>query len=120
MATDFGDDREIFDSGNAADDTLDIAGTETLAPPRTAEDTAVSDAIRQIGRGDQPAFPPAPQQRQPAPNGSTQPGDQPGGEEDRSTAGVLRALMDERDKRRTIEDRLKRYETQEQERTRQD
>lgn len=117
MATEFGEDRDIFDSGNAADDTLDTAtDVQSLTEPRSAEDTAVSDAIRQLNRGDTPALPPAPQQRQPAPGGAAQPGAQPGGEseEDRSTAGLLRALLDERERRQGLEQRLGRYTQQEQ------
>lgn len=124
MATGFGgdDDRAIFDSGNAADDELDngtilTEDDQSLSEPRSAEDTAVSDAIRQIHRGASPALPVAPQLPRLA---AAQPGDVPGddGTEDRSTAGVLRALLDEREKRRAAEDRAARYERQEQDRTR--
>lgn len=118
-----GEDREIFESGSQVEDHIDTGGADDqpLIQTRTAEDMAVSDAIRQIGRGVQPAIPTAPQQRQQAPQPGAQPtGDQPGGDgvEDRSTAGLLRALLDEREKRQGLEGRLSRFETQEQERRR--
>lgn len=123
MATDAGEDREIFSDALVDDENANAnpggADDQPLVQTRTAEDQAVSDAIRQIGRGVQPSIPTAPQQRQPAPGGA-QPGAQPGGEgpEDRSTAGLLRALLDERERRQGLEGRLSRFETQEQERRR--
>lgn len=124
MATEAGDDREIFESGHQIEDhNADDhgAGDQPLIQTRTAEDLAVSDAIRQIGRGVQPAIPPAPQQRQPAPQAGAQPtGDQPGadGIEDRSTAGLLRALLDERERRQGLEAQNRRYSEQDAERRR--
>lgn len=122
MATEAGDDRDIFESGSQIEDAHDIgqgADDLPLTPTRTAEDLAVSDAIRQIGRGASPTLPTAPQQRQPAPQPGAQPsGDLPGadGVEDRSTAGLLRALLDERDKRQRLETQNERYAREERER----
>lgn len=119
-----GDDREIFDNGSQIEDrsdSLDGADDKPLIQTRTAEDLAVSDAIRQIGRGAQPVIPPAPPQRQQAPQpGGAQPGATPdeGGPEDRSTAGLLRALLDERERRQSLEAQNRRYSEQEQERRR--
>lgn len=125
MAGNAGEDRDIFDSGSQIEDQIDTvtADDQPLIQTRTAEDQAVSDAIRQIGRGVQPAIPPAPQQRQPAPQGGAQPtGDPPGTEgiEDRSTAGLLRALLDERERRQGLEAQNRRYSEQDAERRRQE
>src|SRR5687768_16220495 len=108
MATDFSgdDDRAIFESGNAADEHIDTGSIitdddQSLREPPTAEDAAVSDAIRQLNRGVSPALPAAPQLPRPA---AAQPGTTPGGEpEDRSTAGLLRGMLDEREKRQALE-----------------
>ncbi len=127
MATDAGEDRDIFDSGSQIEDhneDLGGAGDQPLVETRTAEDIAVSEAIRQIGRGAHPdAIPPAPQpQRQPAPqqpqDGTAGAGAPSDGVEDRSTAGLLRALLDERERRQRLEDQNRRYSQQDEERRR--
>lgn len=115
-----GEDREIFESGSQVEDHIDTGGADDqpLIQTRTAEDLAVSDAIRQIGRGASPSLPTAPTLRQPQPGAQpTTPG-QPGGEgeEDRSTSGLLRALLDERDKRQRLETQNERYAREERER----
>lgn len=113
------DDRAIFDAGNAPDDVIDNgagADDQPLIQTRTADDLAVSDAIRQLNKGA-----PAPAPRLPTPS-APQPGTMPGEAEpeDRTTAGLMRALLDERDRRQAHERQLERYRTQEAERTRQE
>lgn len=121
MATETGSDREIFESGHQVEDhDAGNHGVDDLPLMQpTAEDAAVSDAIRQIGRGAPTPLPTAPQLRQPQPGAQPTQPNQPGadGEEDRSTAGLLRALLDEREKRQRLETQNERYAREERERT---
>ena len=106
------DDREIFDSALAPDDSAPPA---RLVDDRTPTDHAVSDAIDTISRGpsqrprELPTSQPAPTPR------PSQDGAEP---EDRSLGGVLQALMSERERRQEWEQRARRFEAQENERQR--
>ena len=90
-----GIERQIFEDSGRPDPS-----EAPIAPDRL--DDAVSDAIRGLDRGthDQPARREAP----PAPPPSD------GYEGDRSTSGLLKALLDEREKRQGAESRASRYE----------
>ena len=105
-----GIERQIFeDAGQPEQATPDTSSPSE----RTPVDQAVDDAIREMGRGaDAPAQP-----RERAPQ-SPAPGGPPGLEDvdDKSNAGLLRALLDERDRRQDTARQLERYQTQERER----
>src|SRR6478609_2228917 len=109
------DDRDIFDAGNSTEpDALDTGGQSDELNPRSADDLAVSDAIRNLGRGQQAE----PAARQPAPAQPGQPGAQPA-EGERTLSGVMQALLDERERRQDMARQLDRYQREEQNRTRQ-
>jgi hypothetical protein len=97
-------DREIFDAGEA---------TPTPSPePQVDESTAVRDAIKGMQRqGGRPTtsspVPPPPPQPSPSPGPAH-------GVEDQSPAGLLKAMLDEREKRQGLERQLTRYQEWEQ------
>jgi hypothetical protein len=93
-----GIERQIFEDSGRPD--------PEIAPDRVTD--AVSDAIRGLDRGDQDQAPRR-QETPPAPP----PND--GYDGDRSTSGLLKALLDEREKRQGAESRASRYEQLERE-----
>jgi hypothetical protein len=93
-----GIERQIFEDSGRPEET-----EAPIAPDRLND--AVSDAIRGLDRGDQDQRP----SREPPP--ATPPSD--GYDGDRSTSGLLKALLDEREKRQGAESRASRYEQQE-------
>ena len=95
-------DRQIFDNAGRPDDEQAI--------PEGHVDEAVSRAIRNIDHveEDLPDAPPS-QARQPRQRDPLE------GIEDRSNSGLLKALLDERDKRQRSETQLERYTRMEQE-----
>lgn len=132
-----GENADIFDAGTAGDD-LDDVGTQPRGgqqpapqPPAgddddlsdelhtvSADDAAVSAAIRNLNRG---FVPPPPPPARPASVTQPQAGTAPPNEdepEDRTVAGLMRALLDERGKRQTLEGQLTRYTQQGQDATR--
>jgi len=93
-------DQDIFEAGEVAPQP---------AQPSVDESTAVRDAIKGLQReGGRES----PQAREPGPQAPPQPSH---GVEDQSPAGILKALLDERDKRQGLEGQLRRYQTWEQE-----
>lgn len=97
-------DQEIFDAGEQAPPSAPVAD----------EATAVRDSIRALqreGGRDAPEAPP-PQARGPGPQAP------PHGVEDQSPAGLLKAMLDERDKRQGLERQLQRYQAWENEQAR--
>jgi hypothetical protein len=88
----------------AGDEDQDIFESADVAAPEPVVDDskAVRDGIREIQRGD------APREREaPAPPQH--------GVDDQSPAGLLRAMLDERDRRQGLERQLQRYQEQERE-----
>lgn len=91
-------DQEIFDAGEQA-------------PPAVDESVAVRDAIKSLQReGGREA-------REPGPQAPTQPQQPQHGVEDQSPAGLLKAMLDERDRRQGLERQLQRYQEWEREQT---
>jgi len=98
-------DQDIFEAGEQAPQP---------STPGIDDATAVRDTIRQMqreGGRDSPSAPP-PTAREPGPQAP------PHGVEDQSPAGILKALLDERDKRQGLEGQLRRYQEFEREQAR--
>jgi hypothetical protein len=98
-------DRQIFEDAGRPEEASDYG------PDSSDLDHAVDDAIRGLGRGDDlPTAPAQPRQRPPS-----QPQQPAEVEGERSNAGLMQALLDERDKRQDYARKLERYEQQERE-----
>jgi hypothetical protein len=102
-----GIERQIFEDSGRPEEADDVG----LGPSNV--DQAVDDAIRDLGRGEMPT---APVQAR-TPRDTTPPQSQPGldGVDDKSNSGLLKALLDERDRRQDAARKLERYEQQERE-----
>jgi hypothetical protein len=108
MAGGISDEDDIFQGGNAPETTAPATPTITAPDP---EAQALSNAIQDVARqGGRPATvptvspPPAPaHQQEPAP------------QTDPDRAGLLKALLDERDRRQQLSSQLERYQKQEEE-----
>jgi len=97
-------DQDIFDAGETA--------PQPAAP--VDDSTAVRDAIKSLQReGGRDGPPQAPVAREPGPQAPPS-----HGVEDQSPAGILKALLDERDKRQGLEGQLRRYQDFEREQAR--
>lgn len=105
-----GMDRQIFEDAGRPEEAPDLGG----GGPDL--DHAVDEAIRGLGRGGSDDLPsPRPQARQPdKPAPSAPPGLD--GVDDRSNSGLLRALLDERDRRQELKGQLDRYEKEKRDR----
>jgi len=103
-----GIERQIFEDAGQSEGAPDT----TSPVERTPVDQAVDDAIREMGRG---ADAPAPPRDRAEPQPPAPP---PGmeGVEDRSNAGLLQALLDERERRQERDRQLERYQQHERER----
>jgi hypothetical protein len=104
------DDRDIFDAGNASPAEVTPDDLSITAPP-APEDRAVSEAINALSRG------PAPQAatRTPAAPPAVPTADNGLPEEERSNSGMLRAMLDERERRQELTRQIERYQRLEQE-----
>ena len=97
-------DQDIFDAGEVAPQP---------AQPSVDESRAVTDAIKGLQRDGGRDSPIAPAAREPGPQAPPS-----HGVEDQSPAGILKALLDERDKRQGLEGQLRRYQQWENEQAR--
>jgi hypothetical protein len=106
------DDAAIFDEGSASPESAPPPAPEPLSPP-SAESEAVSAAIKGLqNEGGRPTGPRAPSVPPPAAPPAAQ-------EQALDPQGLLRGMLEERERRQDLQARLERFERQEHERAQQ-